>query len=84
MLKKSIPFSVLNSSGLPYMISSFFVFCLSLDWKPQAMPSCLCSGPCLFSAEVRKVGSASLVYKDLVVAEGSPLVRFNFCLYTLR
>lgn len=35
------------------------------------MPSCLCSWPCLLSAEVRKVGSASLVYKDLVVAEGS-------------
>ena len=32
------------------------------------MPSCLCSWPCLLSAEVRKVGSASLVYKDLVVA----------------
>ncbi|KAF3452238.1 hypothetical protein FNV43_RR08336 [Rhamnella rubrinervis] len=35
----------------------------------QAMPSCLCSWPCLLSAEVRKVGSASLVDKDLVVAE---------------
>lgn len=31
------------------------------DWKPQAMPSCLCSWPCLLCVEVRKVGSASLV-----------------------
>lgn len=41
------------------------------------MPSCLCSWPCLLSAEVRKVGSASLVYKDLLVDEGSPLVKLN-------
>lgn len=39
---------------------------------------------CLLSAEVRKVGSASLVYQDLVVAEGSPLVRLNWILYNLR